>query len=372
MKTAPLIGSAEALAVKRILIINVTRIGDTLLNTPAIRAIVRHFPNAAITCLGHAKRVEVLHHLPYLAKVGEIDKRSALYRGRLGFLRNLTGERYDWAFVWGQDEALHDYALRKADRVVGYTQKNTTLNKRLYHAAVEPKLYSLHGVAMQLALPFSVGIAADGYGLDYVATGRELLEAKVQLARLGRLAGDLGTNPKPVIGLQVASFPTKAYRDWPIEQFIALGVRIVKSHPRAHFCLFGGLDDRERTAIFKNLLPDNTTVYAGELSLRETAAIMHEIDLYIGVDTGPTHLFGALGKPMVAMYHPTLPSALYKPLQHPALYVVDHPRAGTTTDATVPMADISVEMVWDRVADALAGVASQFPGMPAVGINIAL
>ena len=368
MKTAPLIGSAEALAVKRILIINVTRIGDTLLNTPAIRAIARHFPNAAITCLGHAKRVEVLNHLPYLTKVGEIDKRSALYRGRLGnLIGSFTGERYDWAFVWGHDEALHQYALRKADRVVGYAQKSEALNKRLYHAAIEPKLYSLHGVAMQLALPHSVGIVANDYGLDYVATGRELQAAKAQFARL---TSEPGMNPKPLIGLQVASFPTKAYRDWPIEQFIALGVRVIKSYPHAHFCLFGGPDDRERTAIFKNLLPDNTTVYAGELSLRETAAIMHELDLYIGVDTGPTHLFGALGKPMVAMYHPTLPSSLYKPLQHPALYVVDHPLAGITADATVPMADITVDMVWERVADALSGVTSRFPGMAPAGIRL--
>ena len=72
---------------------------------------------------------------------------------------------------------------------------------------------------------------------------------------------------------------------------------------------------------------------------------------------------------MVAMYHPTLPSALYKPLQHPALYVVDHPLAGITTDSTVPMSDITVEMVWERVSDALSGITSRFPGMTPVGIN---
>lgn len=364
MSAAPLIGSIEALAVKRILIINVSRIGDTLLNTPAIRAIAKHFPNAAITCLGHAKRVEVLQHLPYLAKVGEIDKRSAQWRGRLGAL---TGERYDWAFVWGNDDALHRYALRKADCVVGYAQKNHALNQQLFHAATEPALYSMHGVAMQLALPQSVGIVADGYNLDYVVSADETRAAKVRLQR------DLGSAKKPIIGLQVASFPTKAYRDWPIEQFIALGLRIIKSHPNAHFILFGGPDDRIRTNIFADLLPDNATVYAGQLSLRETAAIMKEIDLYIGVDTGPTHLYGALGKwnkPMVAMYHPTLPSALYKPLQHPALHVVDHRLAGATKDESIPMADITVETVWERVADALDGVASRFPGMSPVGVAV--
>ncbi len=364
MNRAPLFGSAEALAAKRILIINVTRIGDTLLNTPAIRAIAQHFPNAAITCLGHAKRVEVLQHLPYLAKVGGIDKKSARYRGRLG---SLTGDRYDWAFVWGNDDALHRYALRKSDRVVGYVQRDSSLNQQLFHAADEPALYSLHGVAMQLALPLSVGIAANGYALDYVVTADETAAARATLQ------ADLPANKKPIIGLQVASFPTKAYRDWPIEQFIALAVRILKSHPNAHFLLFGGTDDQPRTKLFADILPDNTIDYAGNLGLRKTVAVMKEIDLYIGVDTGPTHMYGSLSqwnKPMVSMYHPTLPSALYKPLQHPALYVVDHPLAGMTKDESIPMSDISVETVWERVSDALEGVPSRFSGMLPVGVRL--
>ena len=75
-----------------------------------------------------------------------------------------------------------------------------------------------------------------------------------------------------------------------------------------------------------------------------------------------------LFRSMVAMYHPSLPSALYKPLQHPALYVVDHPAAGPGADQHIPMADINVETVWARVADALAGTPSRYPGLPAVGI----
>ena len=98
------INEEAAHAAQKILVINVTRIGDTLLNTPAIRAIANKFANAAITCLGHAKRVEVLQHLPYLAIADKIDKKSAVWRGRIGVL---TGKSYDWAFVWGDDMALH-------------------------------------------------------------------------------------------------------------------------------------------------------------------------------------------------------------------------------------------------------------------------
>jgi len=375
-----MISDEAARAAKSVLIINVTRIGDTLLNTPAIRAIAAKFPNAAITCLGHAKRVEVLQHLPYLAHVDKIDKKTALWRGRIGVL---TGKSYDWAFVWGDDAALHRYALRVTKHVVAYRQADDALNAQFFHAIAAPALYSMHGVAMQLQLPRSVGIDTKNFKLDYVVTDTETRAARQRLAKDAE-------NAKPLIGLQVASFPTKAYRDWPIEHFIDLAKRIVGEYANANanakFIMFGSTDDVARIAPFRDALPDHTVVYAGVLTLRETVAVMKEIDLYLGVDTGPTHLYGALEKPMVAMYHSTLPSALYAPLQHPALYVVDHPRAGkvlvgaggdasSNSDSgtgagggTGGMADIGVDDVWARVADALVAKPSRYP--PQVPIHI--
>ncbi len=353
------IDPTAARAAKKILAINVTRIGDTLLNTPALRAIANYFPNAELTCLGHAKRVEVLNGLPYLHKVGEIDKRNALFRARFGAF---SRRAYDYAFVWGNDAALHRYALRAAKNVVAFAQQDAKLNQHFLHAAPAPALYTRHGVAMQLALPLSVGIPAVGYALDYAVAASETAAAR---ARLSRDAADA----TPLIGLQVASFPTKAYRDWPIAHFIDLAKRILEKYPRAKFVMFGGPDDVARIAPFQAALPNSTVVCAGQLSLRETVAVMNEIDLYVGVDTGPTHLFGALKKPMVAMYHPSLSSALYKPLAHRALYVVDHPLAGPNASSEIAMAEISVETVWSRVADALAGVPSRFGGMAAVGIE---
>ena len=203
------ISADDAEKAKQILIINVTRIGDTLLNTPAIRAVAKFFPNAAITCLGHAKRVEVLQNIPYIATVGDIDKKSAVLRGRLAAF---TGKPYDWAFVWGDDAALHRYALRVSKHVVAYRQKDESLNAKFFHAASAPALYSRHGVAIQLQLPLSVGIAPAGYGLDYVVTATEKQQALLRLSINVK-------NAAPVIGLQVSSFPTKAYRDWPIGHF---------------------------------------------------------------------------------------------------------------------------------------------------------
>ncbi|MCE9571511.1 MAG: hypothetical protein K8R10_16135, partial [Rhodocyclales bacterium] len=61
---------------RRILVINVSRIGDTLLATPAIRALAAAWPEASLDVLGHPNRVEVLEHLPFVRRVGSISKKS--------------------------------------------------------------------------------------------------------------------------------------------------------------------------------------------------------------------------------------------------------------------------------------------------------
>ena len=354
------ITAQQASEAKRVLIINVTRIGDTLLATPAIRAIAKVFPNASLTVLGHPKRVEVLENIAYIQRTGGIDKRAALLRG---WRDVLLGAEYDWAFVWRNDEALVRYALRKARHVVAHRQHDDRINAKLFAAVERIADNKIHAVAWTLSLPQAVGIPAAGYRLDYCVTDAEATWARQ------RLRADLPNAPGPFISMQVASFATKSYRDWPIDNFIELAKRIADENNDARFILYGAASDQERINRLTSALAGKAKSYAGDFSLRETVAMMACTNLYIGVDTGPTHLFGALNKPMVVLYHPSLPSALYKPLSAPALYAIDHPLAGPRATSDIPMADISVDTVWRAVSAAMRGDPSALAGMPATGIE---
>ncbi len=48
-------------------------------------------------------------------------------------------------------------------------------------------------------------------------------------------------------------------------------------------------------------------VTGGELSLIESAALIKESSLYIGVDTGPMHMAALAGIPVVVLFGPTNP-----------------------------------------------------------------
>ena len=334
--------SASLPAPASILVINVSRIGDTLLATPALRALAAAWPQARLTVLGHPKRIEILQHLPFIAETGSITKARAAWRGRFG------GRRWDLALVYGFDKPLVAYALRAARRVAAFRQDDAALDARLFRCVERPAFQAEHAALLPLRLTRALGVPDAGHRLAYAVTDAEKARARATLA------ARLPDAARPLVGLQVASFPTKGYRDWPVEHFAELSGRITARWPKAHLVLLGGELDRERNRDLAARLPGRASSFAGELSLRQSAALMNELDLYVGVDTGPTHIMGALDRPMVALYHCYSPGRLLAPMERPRCYVVDHPRAAQGCSPETPMAEIPVELVWSRVQQALA------------------
>lgn len=324
-----------------ILFIAVSRIGDSLFATPAIRAVAAAHPGARITVLGHPKRAEVLEHLPFVSRVGAITKGSAAWRGWLG------RQSFDLAFVFGFDQALVAYALRVSARVVAFAQERPALNRRLIAAVARPPFQSEHAVRQLLRLPAAVGIPPAGLRIAFHSTPEETASARQRLEHAG-----IGSS-RPLVGLQVASFATKSYRDWPIENFAALCDRIAGHWPQARFLIYGGSAERERAGWLKQRLGSSAMLFAGSLSLRDTAALMTLTDLYVGVDTGPTHIMSAFDIPLVALYHCISSSKLTGPLEHPCAYLIDHPAVRERCTETSKMADIAVDTVFAEVERAL-------------------
>ena len=325
-----------------ILFIVVSRIGDTLFATPAIRAVAAAHPEARVSVLGHPRRAEVFEHLPFVYRVGTITKHRAAWRGWL------SGKPFDLCFVFGFDQALVAYALRVSKRVVAFEQEDTSLNRRLFAAITRPPFQSEHAVLQLLRLPASVGVAPAALRIAFHSTREETTFARQRLQGAG--IGD----GQPLVGLQVASFATKSYRDWPIENFATLCDRIVSRWPQARFLIYGGSAERQRTDWLKQRLGERAALFAGSLSLRDTAALMRLSDLYIGVDTGPTHIMSAFDIPLVALYHCMSSSKLTGPLEHPCAYLIDHPTSRERCTEMSDMADIRVDTVFAAVEQAIA------------------
>ena len=326
----------------RILVVNVTRIGDTLAASPVLDRLHRRWPDAAITVMGAARRVEVLENLPGVARVSSLSKRTAPLRGWL------TGKAYELALVYNYDEPLVRYGLRVAERVVAFRQKSPDVNRRLYRCVDPDDYVTVHITEHFQRLTTALGMQPASGRILYRCRPGEQEAARKTL----RLAGFDGR--RPLIGLQIASFQTKSYRDWPAESFLAFCRLLLARWPGAGFLIYGGPDEKARTAWLAGQLGPHACHLAGRLSLRETAAVMSLTDLYVGVDTGPTHLMSAFDIPIIGLYHPRHPAKALGPRDHPLNFSVDHPFSGDLDGEPRSMDDIGVEQVFGQAIKALA------------------
>lgn len=322
---------------KRILAIHVTRIGDTLLCGPSLRALKQAYPNAEIDFLGHPKRFEVLESFPALRRVGHITKKTAPFRG---WQTLLCGKPYDLAVVWGNDQPLVQYALRVARRVVAWPQRNQKVTQRLHAAVTMPSDAAIPLADWQLCLiEQGLGITTTQRHVEYLVREEERLWAQSYLRQMpgkGRL-----------VGLVVETFGTP-YREWSIDSFADLCRRLNAFDPGLRFLLFGVGLDNSKTGALKAVLGDRLHVLVGESTLRQSASLMNELDLFVSLDTGPSHIAAALGVPAVALFHCMRRGPLVLSPRWPErITMVEHPLSSELCSFDVNMSAITVDTVYE-------------------------
>jgi ADP-heptose:LPS heptosyltransferase len=152
---------------------------------------------------------------------------------------------------------------------------------------------------------------------DLVPTAREREAARSWLERLG--PGFLALHPGS----------GSAPKNWPAERFLALAKRLVGERP---WLLVEGPGDAGQAA---PLRADPRAVTASGLSVRVLGALLAQAGLYVGNDSGVSHLAAAFGAPTLALFGPTDP-AVWSPVG-PCTAVVRSP------DGT--MAGLAIEQV---------------------------
>lgn len=326
---------------KRILVVLMARFGDTLTATPALAALKAHYPAAQLEVVAHPQRGQVLQGL------GFIDRVRLLPKWRLQLGRWWPWPRYDLGVVFGHSRVEIQFARRHCRWLVGEPQQQPELAACL--DMVQTQQAPIHIVQDRLRVLSPLGVQPQGLACHYRVTASEQAQAQAWLQQ------QLPRCQRPLIGLQLSSFPTKAYRDWPLASWLALAQRILNQWPEAGIVLLGGGESSEKAATLLAQLPQRVASAVAAFDFRHNAALIDALDLYVGPDTGPTHLRGALGKPMVGLYHHV--PQLLQPLEHPALQVIAHPQAQQPGEHA--MSDISVEQVWQACLRLLEPVHEQ-------------
>jgi ADP-heptose:LPS heptosyltransferase len=273
---------------KRILIIRPGGMGDMLMLLPMLHAIREHNPNVIIDIVCETRNFEVL-------ELAGLTDHAMLYDGNpIRFLRSLHRADYE---VVIDSEQFHNFSaviawLSGAPVRVGFKINPTRLS--LYTHLVS---YDIDGYEMDqfenLLRPF--GVSLDHQHLHGVLGASDT-----------RLQDRIPADAKPLIDkgriIVVAPGSSNSYKQWGPEKFAEMITRL--NQTGCSFILVGGKHDVSKDVALR-ARADTLVDCCARLSLMETAAILNSATVFVGCDSGLTHLTTALGKPTVAIFGPS-------------------------------------------------------------------
>ncbi len=293
--------------IERILVVELTRLGDLLVTIPALYALHARFPDASIVLVADSRYTDLARWAaPFITTVA-IGTPASVWPFLKG-LREVRRQRFDLAMSISPARRNAAFVLAsRSPRKVGYLTSRDSLTPYLDRTPVE-------AFGMRLD-------REEVYGRDHL----EDRPAKV-IAALGipaarrnstpRIPDHIAENirarlreqgiPPGTRYVAIQPFSGWTYRTWSAENFSAvasalrteLGLHVVFFAPHHEW---GSLQDIQNDSDVKPALLQTETVL-------EAAALIAGSVLYIGNDSGPLHLATLLGAPAIGLFGPAPPS----------------------------------------------------------------
>lgn len=278
--------------ISNILIINTTAIGDTLLSTPAIRALKKKFPSAYVAALVSKPAKEILLENKYINELIDYQPRINLpYIIRLpSLLKRLRSKRFDLVIaLHGNDPDTAPIAyLTGALHRLGWEESRLSF---LFTMPVKTRDNVKHFAQVRLDMLSDIGVIPDGIGLDIPLNQIDEDEASNFLKKNNIQNGSFaGLHP----------FGSKPYKWWPLDRMARVGDYLYEKY-NLQPIIFGGIKERDKTIEMSSMMEVKPVIAAGELSIRGSAALIKKCRLFITTDSGPMHIAQAMRTPTIAL-----------------------------------------------------------------------
>lgn len=289
----------------RVLVAKLAHLGDVLLASPVVSALRRHLPAAEIDALVYADTAPMLSGHPDLAQLFVLDRRKASVLQRvhmeLDLLRNLRARRYD-LIVYLSDKPRGAWLARLTGTryaVTGEKRSRPGLWRRSFtHFYPIPRGNTRHTVEVHLDALRRIGIypQADERRVTLVpgAAAEQAIERRLDAH---------GLAPRGFVHIHPTS--RWLFKCWPMAQLAQL-INILNE--RCERVVITASPDAPEMAMIEALthrLDKPVINLAGQLSLKELAALIARARIFLGVDSVPMHIASAMGTPVVALFGPS-------------------------------------------------------------------
>lgn len=313
-----------AFAVKpRILVIRGGAIGDFILTLPAIKLLRDAFPQAHLELLGYEHIVALAAGRFYADAARSIE-----YSAMSGFFVPNGTLAPDLVEYFASFQQVVSY-LFDPD---GFFEAN------LRRAGVKNFLPAFRMLddsdhaAKQLARPLEkLALYLESAGAEVFPSARDRESA----------AAFFGTQAEGARWVAMHPGSGSSRKNWPLAGWMELGEALIARHPETRLVLVGGEADEAQLDALTNGVAwrDLPVRIARGLPLPQLAAVLERCAVFVGHDSGISHLAAAVGTPSLLLFGPTDPE-VWAPA-NAGVQVMQAPEAD--------LAQLTVEAVWGKL-----------------------
>ncbi|MBI4353874.1 MAG: glycosyltransferase family 9 protein [Candidatus Omnitrophica bacterium] len=287
---------------RQIVFVRTDRLGETLLNLPAIRALRQAYPDAHLTLILHPSLQELFVGHPDVDEVIPAPVSSGSWWRDAWRLSRLWRRWHpDVIVISNPKKAYHLGAwLAGIPCRVGWNRKGGWwLTHRLED---RKRLGERHEVEYNLDLVQTLGIPEAPPATPWLPVGDQ------EEQRISQLLGQWGVPASSQL-LAVHPWTSNPRKQWPVDQFRALIQRLTQTG--AIIVVIGGSEEQGQAAALMEGRPGTGRVVngVGQCSLRELAALLKRMRVLISNDSGPMHLAAAVKTKTVALFGASDPAA---------------------------------------------------------------
>jgi heptosyltransferase-2 len=306
----------------KVLVFCPNMIGDTVMATPALRALRRGLAGATILGVIRPQTAPTLAGAPWFDDLVRLDPKDRDPSVRTWpVLRRLRAERADLAVLFPNSIRTGLLAwLAGVPRRVGYDRGGRwfLLTDRLrYPCGPDGRRIPTPIVESYLALARHLGCPVDSLRPELFTTAADEAAADAAWNALGLSRDD------PVVSINTGGAYGPA-KNWPAEYFSRLARRIATNDRRPVLFVCGPGERSTVNAIVADVNHPRVVSLAGcDLSIGLTKACIRRSALLITTDSGPRHFATAFGTPVLTLFGPT--HIAWTRTYHPHALHIHHP-----------------------------------------------
>jgi len=277
--------------VRRVLVVRLRSIGDTVLATPSLFALKRFLPNARVDILVEDWVAPLLDNHPHVDNVIVLERAGFVTRARTA--RELRAANYDVVYnLHGGTTATFLTRATGARHRVGF--KSYQYGQLHNHQAPSPLLIwqqqKTHSVEQQLALLGWTGVPVTDRPRTSLGISPKASDTVAQLLNEAELS-----EHKIALIHPAAAFATK---QWAASKF----ARVIEFLADRGFTSVAIGAPGEQELLEKLRAETSVKLVTFALSLPEVTALAARSQLFVGNDSGIAHIAAAVGTPAVVVF----------------------------------------------------------------------